>query len=114
MWLARNEGDLLDRGGRWARSEPPIGEELVELTCRRGRDACEHVAEVGEGLDLVALAGGDEAEESCGGVPAVVGAAEEPVLAADGHAAQGVLGCIVVDGQVTVGGVHAESIPLIQ
>src|SRR5438874_7722024 len=34
---------------------PAVGQELIELAYRRGRDACKHVAEVGEGFDLVPL-----------------------------------------------------------
>ena len=41
---------------------PAVGQELVELAERGGGDAGEHVAEVGERIDLVSLAGGDEAE----------------------------------------------------
>jgi hypothetical protein len=48
------------------------------------------------------------------GIPAVVGAAEQPVLPPDGYPAQSVLGGVVVDGQVAVGGVNAEGLPLIQ
>jgi hypothetical protein len=58
----------------------------------RDGEAGKHVAQVVEGLDLVALAGGDQAKQDRGGVSAVVGAAEQLVLATDGHAAKGVLG----------------------
>jgi len=41
-------------------------------------DSGEHVLQVGEGIDVVTLAGGDEAEQDRGGAAAVVAAAEEP------------------------------------
>ena len=41
---------------------PLIGHELIELADRGGREAAQHVAEVGVGIDLVALTGSDEAE----------------------------------------------------
>ena len=44
-----------------------------------GGEAGEHVAEIGKGIDLMAVASRDQAEEDRGGVAAVVGAAEEPV-----------------------------------
>lgn len=85
-----------------------VGQELIELADRRGRDAGQDVAEIGERINPMPLTGGDETEQDGGGAAAVVRAAEEPVLAAEGHAAQSVLGGVVVDGQVAVGGVQAK------
>lgn len=79
-----------------------------------GGNAGEHVAQISKWVDLVALAGGDEAEEDGRGVTAVVGAAEEPVLPSDRDPSQGVLGGIVIDGQVAVGHVNGEGVPLVE
>ena len=57
---------------------PALGQERGELVHGRGGDAGEDITQVGERLDAVALAGGEEAEEDGGGGPAVVGAAEQP------------------------------------
>jgi hypothetical protein len=35
------------------RSEPDVGEQLVELLCGMGREASEDDGEVGEGIDVV-------------------------------------------------------------
>ena len=43
-----------------------------------GGDAGEHVAEVGEWIDVMALAGGNQRKEHGRGVAAGVGAAEQP------------------------------------
>jgi len=96
---------------------PAIGQPLIELAQGGGGDAGEHVAEIGERLQPGApgpLTGGDEGVEDGGRVPAVVGAAEEPVLSAESGAAQSVLGRIIVDGQVAVGRVSAKGLPLIE
>ena len=57
-----------------------------------GGDAGQHVTEVAEGVDAVALAGGDEAEEDGGGPAAAVGAAEHQVLSSEADAPEGVNG----------------------
>jgi hypothetical protein len=45
-----------------------------------GGDAGQYIPQVGEGIDVMALAGGSEAEENRGGLAPVVGVAEQPVL----------------------------------
>lgn len=80
----------------------------------RGGEARQYVTKVGQWFNLVPLAGGDEVEEYRGSDAAVVGAAEEPVLVADGDAPQGVLGGVVVNRQIAVAGVHVVGVPLIQ
>lgn len=49
-----------------------------------GGDAGEHIARVGEGFNVMALARGNQAEEDRGGPAAVVVSREKPVLASDG------------------------------
>ena len=95
-WRRRTEGGLL-------RGAPEMRQQGAEVVGRELPGVAEHgeadqqVAQVGPGLDLVPAAGGDQAEQDRRGPAAVVGAAEEPVLSADGHAAQGVLAGVVVD-----------------
>ena len=59
---------------------PAVRQEPVEFIERCGRQAGEHVAQVGERIDAVPPTGGDETEENRARVPAVVGTAEDPVL----------------------------------
>lgn len=47
---------------------PPSRQQFWQLAHGRGGDAGQHVAEVIERVQAVALAGGDEAEEDGGGV----------------------------------------------
>ena len=61
----------------------------------------------------MAFAGGYQSKEHGGGMAAGVGAQEGPVVATDGDASQGAFSDIVVDAQFAVGGVDAESFPLI-
>ena len=55
------------------------GEQFGQTAGGVGGDAREHIPQVSQRLNLVALASGDEAEEDRGGVAAIVRAAEEPV-----------------------------------
>src|SRR5450631_2102131 len=93
---------------------PAVGEQFVQTGLGMTGDAGEYVAEVIEDVDLVAFAGGDEGEEDGGGFAAVVGSQKRPVTATNGNAAQGAFGEIIVDVQLAVGGVNAQSVPLIQ
>ena len=82
----------IDVAGELLRIAPQIG-------WQQGRQADEHVAEIDEGIVTVTLAGGQQAEEDGGRPTAAIAATEEPILAADGDASQGVFGGIVVDVQ---------------
>ncbi len=93
---------------------PAVGQELVEFVGGRGSEASQHVAQVSEGVDPVPLASGHETEENGGGVPAVVGAAEHPIVSTDGYTAKRILGDVVVDGQIAVRGVDTQRVPLIE
>ena len=81
---------------------------LVEV----GGDALEEVSEVGEGIEVVAFGAGDEAEVDGGGVSAPVGAEEEPVFASECDGADCLFGGVVVDGEVAVGRVSVERVPV--
>lgn len=73
-----------------------------------------YVAQVTERIDLVALAGRDQAGQDRRRGPAAIGAAEQPVFPADRHPPQGVLAGIVVDGQIAIGGIDAQGVPLVE
>jgi hypothetical protein len=60
-------------------SLPTVGEQVIELVVWVGADAGEQVAEVGEGFDVLALAGCGQAGQDGPGSPALVAAVEEPV-----------------------------------
>jgi hypothetical protein len=49
------------------------------------RHAFQHVLEIGEGLDLVELGGGDEGADGCPSGAAAVGSGKQMVLAAERH-----------------------------
>ena len=74
--------------GRGLRRRPSPGRELVDLLCRVSGEAGEHVGEPGLRIDAVELGGLDEGVD--GGCPlaTVVGAGEQPVLAAERDAAE--------------------------
>ena len=73
------------------------GEEFVDPVDRVIGDAGENVAEVFFRIELVESGGFDEGVDSGGTLAAGIGAGEEIVLAAEGYAAQGSLGGVVVD-----------------
>ena len=77
-----------------------VRQELIELIDRCGGDAGQHVGQVIERIDIVPLAGGNQAEQDRCGSAAIVAATEQPVLASQGDAADGVLRSVVVDVQV--------------
>ena len=79
-------------------------QQLVQAADRCYRNPIQHVPQVVEGIDLVPLTGGDEAEEYGGGVPAIVTAAEHPVAPAHRDPAQGPFTDVVVDVQIPVRG----------
>jgi hypothetical protein len=87
------------------------GQQLVDLTLGMVGDAVDGVAQPGFGIDLVELGGLDEAVDGGGAVAALIGAGEQPVLAADGDAAQRALGGVVVDLEPPVVDVAGERRP---
>ena len=95
-------------------SLPAVGEQVDEVTFGGCRQAAKQVAEIGEGIKLVADRAGDQRQDRGGGVAASFAADEEPVFAADGDASQHTFGGVVVDGELAVVGVAAEGVPLIQ
>ena len=83
-------------GGVDGRGElPAAGEKFRQSIHGMGGDAGEHVAQIIERIDLVALAGGDEAEEDRGRRAAVVAATEDPVGATQCHSAERVLRSVI-------------------
>jgi hypothetical protein len=85
---------------------------LIEWIGGGDGEAGEGVVDPGPGVEAELLAGEGEAGEGGESLAAVVGAEEEPVLAADGEGLDGPLGAVVVDGEVAVGRVDREGGPL--
>ena len=97
---------------RGVRGEPNIGQQFLELTCGMGRQASEDILEVGEGIDIVVLAGpGQRVEDRCRPAAAVA-PQEGPVAPADRVDAEHPLGEVVVDAQVPVLGVPQQRRPV--
>ena len=94
-------------------SLPTVGEQVIELVVWVGADAGEQVAEVGEGFDVLALAGCDQAGQDGPGSSAVVAAVEEPVVAAHHDVAEAALGAVIVDLQIPVFAVAHQRIPVL-
>lgn len=65
-------------------------------------DACEHVGEIVLRVDAVELGAFDQRVHRCGPSAAGIGAGEEPVLAADGDAAQNAFGGVVVEREAAI------------
>ena len=72
-------------------------QQLTDPADRMVGDACEHVAQVGLGIEAVQFRGPNQAVERCGARSAGVRPGEELILATNRHRAQGALDCVVVD-----------------
>jgi hypothetical protein len=81
---------------------PGAGQELRALAVRMRRDALEHIAQVGPGIDPVRLARRDNAIEDGHATPPAIAPAEEPVLRPCDDPAQRAFGGVVVDGERAV------------
>ena len=75
--------DTIDEGVRCGSVLPVAREQFRQAMGGMGGEAREHIAQVGEGSDLMAVTTGDQTEEYGDGVAAAIRAAEEPVLPAD-------------------------------
>ena len=73
------------------------GEEFVDAVDGMRGDAGEHVAQPGERVDAVQLAGLDQTIDGGGTLSAGIRTGEEPIFPAEGDAADGVFGAVVVD-----------------
>jgi len=93
---------------------PVEGRELKDPAGRPAGQKAEEVSEVGPGLDLVELAARQQRDEGRIDLGGVVGADEEPILAADRFPPQCSLGAVVVDGQAAVVEKLLECDPLVQ
>ena len=93
---------------------PTVGEQIIEFLMWMGAEAREQVADVGEGFDVLALAGCDQAGQDGSGSSAVVAAVEEPVVAAHHDMAEAVLGAVVVDLHIPVFAVAHHRVPVLQ
>ncbi len=120
MVVAAAANHSLDKGGSkqllsvGGRRLPLSRQKFHEFADRLTGDPGQDVAEILKGVDLVPLAGGDQAEEDRGGRPAGIGSAEEPVFSSHSDSPQGVLTGVVIDGQVAVADVDAQGVVLVQ
>jgi hypothetical protein len=84
-------------------NEVPVpGKELIQPADRVIGDAGEHIGEPGLRVDVVELGGLDQRVEDGGALPAAIGAAEQPRLAAERDAAQRPFGGIVRQADVAI------------
>lgn len=74
-------------------------------------DPCEDVAQIGVRIDTMALGGSDEGAKDRGSLAATFIAREEPILPADHHATERVLGGVVVDVQIGIFDVACQRRP---
>ena len=77
-------------------------------------DAGEHVGEPGLRIDVVELGGLDQRVDRRGALAAAIGAGEQPVLAAQGDAAQRALGGVVGQADAAVIEEAGEGGPALQ
>ncbi len=75
------------------------------------RDAGDGIRQPSFWIYVVELGCLDEAEDAGGAVAALIGAREQPVLAATGDAAQRALGRVVIDLEATIVDVVGERRP---
>ena len=75
-------------------------QEFIQLGDRMIGDAREHIVEPGERIHFHQLARSDKTSQHRRCFAATVAAKKGPVGAAHGKAAQGSLGCVVVDGEI--------------
>src|SRR5258706_8550926 len=79
---------LTRRSGFSVCRRPVPGQQIVEAAhWMSAGHAFQHVLEIGEGLDLVELGGGDEGAEGCPSGAAPVGPGEQVVLATERNGA---------------------------
>src|ERR1035438_8998245 len=102
----------LGGGGGPPCSQPLVGEQFAQSLLGMATDAFEDVAEVGKGIDVEPLAGGDEAGQHGGGAPTLVAAVEHPILSAHRDSTQAALGAVVIDLQIPVFAVAGQRLPI--
>ena len=81
--------------GCWQVAVP--GQEIINPIDGMIGDMCQHVTQPGFGVDTVQLARADQRVDRGGALAAAVGAGEQVIAAADGHATQGAFGRRVID-----------------
>ena len=73
--------------------------------------AVNDIGEIGFRVEAVEFGGFEHGVDDGGAVAAGLGAEEQVVFTGDGNGAQGALGGVIVDADVTVGGVEAQAVP---
>ncbi len=107
-WRRCTRGCLLTGG------LPTVRQEFGEALGRQGRQARQHLLEIGPRFEAQAMTRRGEAEQDRRGPAALVRADEQPVLAADGDALHLALGHVVVDRQEARLGISNQRRPIIQ
>jgi hypothetical protein len=92
--------------------EPGVRQQLAEPVLRLGRQSAEDVPQVGERVDVVVLSGADEGIRDRRRPAPTVTPEEHVFLSTDGLGTEHPLGEVIVDAQVAVLGVAAESRPV--
>src|SRR5436190_23501557 len=97
---------------------PAIGEQWAKIVAgwsgTEPRKPREDVPQIGEGVQAVAVATGDQTEMDGSGLGAPFAATEEPILPADRQTTQCSFGSAIVDRQCAVGCVSHERLPVIE
>ncbi len=95
--------------------DPTIGQQVPYLFFSRSLgQSREHVAQVGERIDPQSFAGGHQGVQHRGGFSSSFAAYEQPIQPTYHLLSQRVLGPIVIDGNVAIGGVQAQRLPVIK
>lgn len=89
-------------------------QQLIEFLNGMRWGAGEHIAEPGERIEFIQLAGSYKTAQDGHGLSAAVAAQESPVPAANGYAAQRTFRSVIVDRQVPIFEIAGESKPVLQ
>ncbi len=89
-------------------------EQVIDSRSRMGVESVNRVAEVGNRIDLVRLAGGDDRVKSGEVLAGIFVSDKEKIFATERGDAQGSLGAVVVYGDTCVVEETGERCPLIQ
>jgi hypothetical protein len=92
------ESSIARTSSRWEVSAQLTGARSITLD-RPARQQAEEIADVAERLETVHLAAGQEGDESCVHLAAIVVSDKEPIPPAEGLSPQSIFGPVVVDGQ---------------
>ena len=93
---------------------PMVGEQLPEPGNRMAHDPPEYIIKVLPGIDVVGLAGLDQAEKKRRGPCAALAACKKPVLPAQAEGPDGVFRCVVVGLEPAVAKIATQGLSLVE